>query len=84
MRIHVVTPKAPVHVTLNPRVQPAPASSPIFVPGSSSPLRLSQSAYWVLRLPYPLIFIYKQALARARGAHINIIVLVFVCRLYFF
>ncbi|KAK7791770.1 hypothetical protein R5R35_012316 [Gryllus longicercus] len=52
MRIHVVTPKAPIHVTLNPCVQPAPAPCPIFVTGCDQPLKLSQSAYWVLRLPY--------------------------------
>lgn len=52
MRIHVVTPKAPIHVTLNPCVQPAPPPCPIFVTGCEQPLRLSQSAYWVLRLPY--------------------------------
>ena len=59
MRIHVVTPKAPVHVTLSPKVQPAPAPCPLFVPGITSlpgneeTVKLSQSAYWVLRLPYP-------------------------------
>jgi len=53
MRIHVVTPKAPVHVTLNPRVQPGPSPCPIFVTGCEEPIKLSQSAYWVLRLPYP-------------------------------
>lgn len=52
MRIHVVTPKAPVHVTLNPRVQPGPSPCPIFVTGCDEPIKLSQSAYWVLRLPY--------------------------------
>ncbi|XP_069701408.1 nonsense-mediated mRNA decay factor SMG8 isoform X3 [Periplaneta americana] len=52
MRIHVVTPKAPIHVTLNPRVQPAPSPCPVFVTGCEQPLKLSQSAYWVLRLPY--------------------------------
>lgn len=52
MRIHVVTPKAPVHVTLNPRVQPAPNPCPIFYPGNSEPMKLSQSAYWILRLPF--------------------------------
>lgn len=52
MRIHVVTPKAPVHVTLNPRVQPGPSPCPIFVTGCEEPIKLSQSAYWVLRLPY--------------------------------
>lgn len=53
MRVHVVTPKAPVHVTLNPKVQPAPSPCPIFGPGCEKPIRLSQSAYWILRLPYP-------------------------------
>ncbi len=59
MRVHVVTPKAPVHVTLNPKVQPAPAPCPIFGPGCEKPIRLSQSAYWILRLPYPLFHIFK-------------------------
>uniref|UniRef100_A0A1B6DBY3 Nonsense-mediated mRNA decay factor SMG8 n=3 Tax=Clastoptera arizonana TaxID=38151 RepID=A0A1B6DBY3_9HEMI len=52
MRVHVVTPKAPVHVTLDPKVQPAPSPCPTFVTGCQEPMRLSQSAYWVLRLPY--------------------------------
>ncbi|XP_067139566.1 nonsense-mediated mRNA decay factor SMG8 isoform X1 [Centruroides vittatus] len=52
MRIHVVTPKAPVHVTLNPKVQPAALPCPIFYPGNAEPVKLSQSAYWVLRLPF--------------------------------
>uniref|UniRef100_T1JDF4 Nonsense-mediated mRNA decay factor SMG8 n=1 Tax=Strigamia maritima TaxID=126957 RepID=T1JDF4_STRMM len=52
MRVHVVTPKAPVHVTLNPRVKPAPESCPIFCLGNSEPVPLSQSAYWILRLPF--------------------------------
>lgn len=55
MRIHVVTPKAPVNVTLNPRVQPAPSSCPIFITGIQEPVRLSQSSYWILRLPYPFL-----------------------------
>ncbi|XP_074595589.1 nonsense-mediated mRNA decay factor SMG8 [Brevipalpus obovatus] len=51
MRLHVVTPKAPVHVTLNPRVQPGPAPTPTFFPGNPEPIKLSQASYWVLRLP---------------------------------
>ncbi|XP_048007005.1 nonsense-mediated mRNA decay factor SMG8 isoform X2 [Leguminivora glycinivorella] len=53
MRVHVVTPKAPVHVTLDPKVQPV-TGGPIFVPepAGSEPIELSGSAYWVLRLPY--------------------------------
>lgn len=49
MRIHVVTPKLAVDVTLEPRVQPAP-SAPVFFPFET--VTLTQSAYWVLRLPY--------------------------------
>ncbi|XP_054712985.1 nonsense-mediated mRNA decay factor SMG8-like [Uloborus diversus] len=52
MRIHVVTPKAPVHVTIHPKVQPAPDPCPVFFPTINEPLKLSQSAYWVLRLPF--------------------------------
>uniref|UniRef100_A0A2S2PTR6 Nonsense-mediated mRNA decay factor SMG8 n=2 Tax=Schizaphis graminum TaxID=13262 RepID=A0A2S2PTR6_SCHGA len=52
MRIHVVTPKAPVHVTLNPMVQPDENGGPIFVTGFDTPIELTQSTYWVLRLPY--------------------------------
>ena len=51
MRIHVVTPKAPVHVSLNPRVQPGPSPCPLFTPGNSELIKLSPSTYWVLRLP---------------------------------
>lgn len=50
-----MTPKAPVHVTLHPKIQPAPEPCPIFFPTLNEPLKLSQSAYWVLRLPYPFI-----------------------------
>lgn len=56
MRIHVVTPKAPVHVTLNPMVQLDENGGPIFVTGFDIPIELTQSTYWVLRLPYPLDF----------------------------
>ncbi|KAF2880700.1 hypothetical protein ILUMI_25471 [Ignelater luminosus] len=51
MRLHVVTPKAPVHCTLNPRVQPA-AGAPIFLSTVEGSTALTQSAYWVMRLPY--------------------------------
>jgi len=51
MRIHVVTPKAPVYVTLNPRVQPA-QNSPFFLAGNKTPIKLAPAIYWVLRLPY--------------------------------
>lgn len=54
MRLHVVTPKAPVNVTLSPQVQPGPDPCPRYIPQpcSSLPVKLSASAYWVLRLPY--------------------------------
>ncbi|KAK5646979.1 hypothetical protein RI129_005443 [Pyrocoelia pectoralis] len=51
MRLHVVTPKSLVHCTLNAKVQPA-TGAPTFVPSVDGPAILSQSAYWVMRLPY--------------------------------
>lgn len=53
MRIHIVTPKAPVNVTLNPQVQPGPDPCPRYLPQPAAmpPIKLSPSAYWVLRLP---------------------------------
>lgn len=57
MRLHVVTPKAPVNVTLSPQVQPGPDPCPRFIPQppTSLPVKLSASAYWVLRLPYTYV-----------------------------
>ncbi|GAB6031120.1 hypothetical protein CHUAL_007928 [Chamberlinius hualienensis] len=52
MRLHVVTPKAPVHVTLDPKVMPSSPPCPLFHPGNPEPIKLSQSTYWVLRLPF--------------------------------
>lgn len=70
MRIHVVTPKAPVYCTLNPKVncwrgrnnlkffilfhsQIQPASgAPIFICTNDGSVNLTQSAYWVMRLPF--------------------------------
>ncbi|KAL0881402.1 hypothetical protein ABMA27_001270 [Loxostege sticticalis] len=51
-RVHVVTPKAPVHVTLDPKIQPV-AGGPVFIPQpvGAPAIKLSASAYWVLRLP---------------------------------
>lgn len=59
MRIHVVTPKAPVHITLNPMVQPDENGGPIFVTGFDTPIELTQSTYWVLRLPYPFEYFHS-------------------------
>jgi len=50
-----VTPKAPVNVTLNPRIQPGPHPCPIFTPGNHDLIKLTPSAYWVLRLPYAYV-----------------------------
>ena len=49
-RIHVVTPKAPVFITLEPHVQPS-QGGPVFVTGWEAPHRLTTNSYWVLRLP---------------------------------
>lgn len=51
MRIHLVTPKAPLRVYLNPLVQPCP-DGPIFHTGWSEPHRIPINSCWVLRLPY--------------------------------
>jgi protein SMG8 len=52
MRVHIVTPKAPVHCIISPKVQPAPSPCPTFFPGNLDPIKLTPSSYWVLRLPY--------------------------------
>ena len=57
MRIHIVTPKAPMHITVNPKVVPCP-DGPTFHPGwnsqtaSNNQIKLPISTYWVLRLPF--------------------------------
>nr|SVE75015.1 EOG090X02WG [Daphnia dolichocephala] len=52
MRLHVVTPKAAVNVTIDPKVRPAPPPCPEFITGFAEPIQLSPSSYWVLRFPY--------------------------------
>ncbi|CAG9771301.1 unnamed protein product [Ceutorhynchus assimilis] len=54
MRLHVVTPKASVYCTLNPKVQPG-AGAPIFISTSDGPIKLTQSSYWVMRLPFAYV-----------------------------
>ena len=54
MRVHIVTPKAPIYVTVFPTVAVG-HSGQVFHPGWSQPVKLPVSTYWVLRLP----FIYK-------------------------
>lgn len=62
MRVHIVTPKAPVFITINPRVQMSVSPCPIFYPmniNENKPdetIKLTQAAYWILRLPY----VYEQ------------------------
>lgn len=74
-RIHVVTPKAPVNIILDPKVKPelicllfifvwkitiliclqirtGGKNSHTFLLGLPEPPKLTQSAYWILRLPY--------------------------------
>ncbi len=51
MRVHVVTPKAPLRVVLRPRVQACP-DGPVFHPGTDEGFRLPPNTCWVLRLPY--------------------------------
>jgi len=53
MRLHVVTPKAPIHVALCPKVVPFP-DGPVFYPGWQEPVKLPMNTYWVLR--FPLIY----------------------------
>lgn len=58
MRVHIVTPKAPVNVIIEPKIKlnvtgtGRTSSSFIFTTGVQDAIKLSQSAYWVLRLPY--------------------------------
>ncbi|CAG7698435.1 unnamed protein product [Allacma fusca] len=49
MRVHVITPKAPVHVVLDPKVQPGPSPSPVFYPESlrfNDTILLPRKAQW--------------------------------------
>ena len=61
MRIHVVTPKAPVKILFKPVVIPC-LNGPEFHPGWKTPPEMPIHAYWVLRLPF--IYCEKQ------GAHL--------------
>lgn len=53
MRVHVVTPKAPVNVKLDPKIRIGNRTTNplVFLTGLSEP-KLTQSDYWILRLPY--------------------------------
>lgn len=50
-RIHCVTPKAPVYITIDPKVKIRKETENIFITGWNEPAKLSPAAYWVLRLP---------------------------------
>lgn len=54
MRVHIVTPKAPVNVIVEPKVRIGNRTTNplIFTTGLAEPVKLSQSDYWMLRLPY--------------------------------
>jgi protein SMG8 len=52
MRVHIVTPKAPVNINIEPKIRIRRETEMIFTSGWNEPSKLSQSTYWVLRLPY--------------------------------
>uniref|UniRef100_A0A914HX63 Nonsense-mediated mRNA decay factor SMG8 n=1 Tax=Globodera rostochiensis TaxID=31243 RepID=A0A914HX63_GLORO len=51
MRIHIVTPKAPVSVSVQPLIQ-MPNDDGFFFPGQSERIELGWAKYYVMRLPY--------------------------------
>jgi len=55
MRVHVVTPKAPIAVALNPRVQANVAETGFFHPGNRGQIQLTWGKYYILRLPYAYV-----------------------------
>lgn len=55
LRVHIVTPKAPVNIHIDPKIKIRRESEMVFVSGWNEPAKLSQSAYWVLRLPFAYI-----------------------------
>ncbi|XP_053675397.1 nonsense-mediated mRNA decay factor SMG8 [Anopheles nili] len=55
MRVHIITPKAPVNVIIDPKVkifQNNMQNSITFTTGMAEPIKLTQSSYWILRLPF--------------------------------
>lgn len=50
-RIHCVTPKAPVYITIDPKVKIRKETENIFITGWSEPTKLAIASYYVLRLP---------------------------------
>ncbi|KAL3077902.1 hypothetical protein niasHS_013431 [Heterodera schachtii] len=54
MRIHIVTPKAPVRVSIQPLIQ-MPGDDGFFFPGQKERIELGWAKYYVMRLPYVYI-----------------------------
>uniref|UniRef100_A0A182QZV2 Nonsense-mediated mRNA decay factor SMG8 n=1 Tax=Anopheles farauti TaxID=69004 RepID=A0A182QZV2_9DIPT len=55
MRVHIITPKAPVNVIVDPKVKMFRnnmQNSTTFTTGMTEPIKLTQSSYWILRLPF--------------------------------
>lgn len=72
IRVHIVTPKAPVFVTLNPKVLPGPSGTcPTFFTGEDQPIKLTPSTYWILRLPFSyvgeVVYVPPSDLSRYNG-----------------
>ncbi|KRX59379.1 Protein SMG8, partial [Trichinella sp. T9] len=68
MRIHVVTPKAPVVVQIRPRIQIQSAQSIIFDTGVDD-IQLESSKYWIVRLPYAYYSVSAPIYLRREGSH---------------
>ncbi|XP_003371144.1 conserved hypothetical protein, partial [Trichinella spiralis] len=68
MRIHVVTPKAPVVVQIRPRIQIQSAQSIIFDTGVDD-IQLESSKYWIVRLPYAYYSMSAPIYLRREGSH---------------
>ncbi|XP_053310845.1 nonsense-mediated mRNA decay factor SMG8 [Spea bombifrons] len=54
MRLFIVVPDAPLHIILNPQVQPGPPPCPVFYPEKQE-IILPPDGLWVLRLPFSYV-----------------------------
>lgn len=53
VRLYIATPDTPsLTVAVYPKIQPAPAPCPLFVPSHDGPIQLPRNGLWVLRLPH--------------------------------
>lgn len=57
MRLYVCTPEGPVTVTLDPHIQPSAPPCPVFSLGTENPVELPAGSVWVVRMPYPFMYI---------------------------